>query len=45
MIQACIQKRGVNTRFEILQGCDHFYSQGLHLLEEQILDYLMHIQG
>ncbi|MFO7751317.1 MAG: CocE/NonD family hydrolase [Desulfobacteraceae bacterium] len=45
MIRACIQKWGVKTRFEILKGCDHFYSQGLHLLEEQISDYLMHSQG
>jgi len=45
MIQARIKKWNLHSRFAILKGCDHFYSRGLDLLEEQILSYLMQIQA
>jgi len=40
MVQAAINRWKINTRFEVLKGCDHFYTGCLPLLKNILLDYL-----
>ncbi len=40
LIREKIDQWNLDTRFEVLSGCDHFYSNGLDLLRERLVNYL-----
>lgn len=42
-IQAAIERWQIQPRFEVIQGCDHFYSGCLKQLNQILLDYLAKI--
>ncbi|MBA3009949.1 MAG: alpha/beta hydrolase [Proteobacteria bacterium] len=40
MVQAAINRWKINPRFEVIRGCDHFYTGCLTSLKDSLLDYL-----